>query len=363
MSRDQPRSISHAQAIALMVAAALLWSTAGVVTRQLEAAVRFEVTFWRGAFTVLSLLVLLPVWRQATRAHGKAKGSVLTERFALAHLIHHHWGLLPESRTFWVSGVCWSVMFTAFMLGLTFTSVANVLIIMALGPLFTALLAWLINGQRLETRVWGAIVVAGAGMVYMYGGQMLALVEGDQAQAHRLVVGSLIALCVPVAGALNWTMVQRSQSRGARIDLVPAVLVGAALCCAYTWALARPFAATPHDLAWLALLGLTQLALPCMLAVIAARTLKAPEVSLLGLLEVVFGILWPWLFVHEAIGPEVLLGGGIVILALVVNELLGWRSRAGVSRMQSLSTVSETVTAVPPDTPEAPHLSRVEGAA
>lgn len=332
MSIDQTPSTGHARAVILMVAATLLWSTAGVVTRQLEGAVRFEITFWRGAFTVLSLLLMLPVWRHATRDHGKAKGAPITQRFELARLIHRHWGLLPESRTFWLSGICWSVMFTAFMLGLTFTSVANVLIIMSLGPLFTAVLAWLINGQRLEVRVWLAIVVAGAGMAYMYGGQMLALMDSDRSQVHGLVVGSLIALCVPIAGALNWTLVQRSQSKGARIDLVPAVWVGAVLCCLYTWAPAQPFAATRSDLMWLALLGLTQLAIPCMLAVFAARTLKAPEVSLLGLLEVIFGILWPWVFVNEAPGREVLMGGSVVILALVANELLGWHSRAGVTR-------------------------------
>lgn len=352
MSSDQIRSTGHARAIILMVAAALLWSTAGVVTRQLEGAVRFEITFWRGAFTVLSLLLMLPVWRRATRNHGKAKGSPLTERFEVARLIHRHWGLLPESRIFWVSGLCWSVMFTAFMLGLTFTSVANVLIIMSLGPLFTAILAWLINGQRLEVRVWMAIVAAGAGMAYMYGGQILALMDSDPSQVHGLVVGSLIALCVPVAGALNWTLVQRSQSHGARIDLVPAVCVGAALCCAYTWAPAQPFAATSSDLMWLALLGLTQLAIPCMLAVMAARTLKAPEVSLLGLLEVIFGILWPWIFASEVPGSEVLLGGSVVILALVANELLGWHSRSGVTRIQSLAAAGSAE----------PHSSPVEGA-
>lgn len=338
MSKHPSRPIGHAQAVMLMVAAALLWSTAGVVTRQLEGAVRFEITFWRGAFTVMSLLVMLPVWRNATRDHGKAQGAAITERFRVAHFVHHHWGLIPASRTFWLSGFCWSVMFTAFMLGLTFTSVANVLIIMSLGPLFTAVLAWWINGQRLEARVWAAIVVAGAGMAYMYGGQILALMESDGEQVHGLVVGSLIALCVPIAGALNWTLVQRSQSRGARIDLVPAVWVGAALCCAYTWAPAQPFMATSGDLMWLALLGLTQLAIPCMLAVIAARTLKAPEVSLLGLLEVIFGILWPWVFVHEAPGKAVLLGGGVVILALASNELLGWRSRSGAPPNAPLRT-------------------------
>jgi drug/metabolite transporter (DMT)-like permease len=154
-------------------------------------------------------------------------------------------------------------------------------------------------------------------------------------------------LCVPLAGALNWTLVQRSQQQGQRIDLVPAVLVGAFLSCIYTWLPSQPFQATTADLMWLALLGLTQLALPCMLAVMAARTLKAPEVSLLGLLEVIFGILWPWLFAHEAPGAPVLLGGGVVILALVGNELLGWQSRAGASRIHTLAAKAPPVLTTP----------------
>jgi drug/metabolite transporter (DMT)-like permease len=62
--------MSHTQAVWLMVLVTLMWSIAGVVSRQLEAAARFEVTFWRSAFTALSLLVILPLWRAADRAAG-----------------------------------------------------------------------------------------------------------------------------------------------------------------------------------------------------------------------------------------------------------------------------------------------------
>ena len=54
---------SHARAAWMMVLATLLWSTAGVVTRQLQVAQGFEVTFWRSAFNALSLLVILPLWQ------------------------------------------------------------------------------------------------------------------------------------------------------------------------------------------------------------------------------------------------------------------------------------------------------------
>jgi drug/metabolite transporter (DMT)-like permease len=314
--------LSHTQAVFLMVAVTLMWSIAGVVSRQLEAAARFEVTFWRSAFTALSLLVILPVWRAADRAADQA-GSVPGQG-----MLQRHWGVLPGSRAFWVSGVCWGVMFTAFMLALTFTSVANVLVVMAAGPLFTALVARVFIGQRLPLRTWVAILVAGAGIVYMYGSQMWAAFTDPAANASGLVLGSLAALCVPVAGAINWTVVQRSQQQGESIDLVPSVLLGALISAVATLLLALPFAATRSDIAWLALLGLVQLAIPCTLAVVCARSLKAPEVSLLALLEVIFGIVWAWLWANETPGREVLLGGSVVISALLTNELLAWRDRS-----------------------------------
>ena len=92
--------------------------------------------------------------------------------------------------------------------------------------------------------------------------------------------------------------------------------------------LALPFQASTHDLGLLALLGLVQLAIPCAIAVVCARVLKAPEISLLALLEVIFGIVLAWVGAGEAPGPTVLAGGALVLCALVANELAGWRQRA-----------------------------------
>ncbi|WP_236574102.1 DMT family transporter [Hydrogenophaga sp. PBL-H3] len=326
--------LTHSQAVFLMLAVTLMWSIAGVVSRQLESAARFEVTFWRSAFTALSLLVILPLWRHVDRSQGHLVEPAETP--SLRTWLKRHWGLIPESSAFWISGVCWSVMFTAFMLALTFTSVANVLVIMSVGPLFTALVARIFIGQRLATRTWFAILAAGAGIAYMYGSQFIQALAHPELDSGGLVLGSISALCVPIAGAINWTVVQRGQTHGEKIDLVPSVLLGAVLSSVLTLPLALPFSATASDVLWLALLGLVQLAIPCALSVVCARVLKAPEVSLLALLEVIFGILLAWIWANEAPGEEVLLGGSLVIGALVINELLGWRSRARSPRIQTV---------------------------
>lgn len=333
------KPLGHTQAVFLMVAVALLWSMAGVVARQLESAARFEVTFWRSAFTALALLVILPLWRSRGGMAATVKmAASAASRSAAGRLLNRYWGVVPESKAFWISGLCWSVMFSAFMLALTFTSVANVLIIMSLGPLLTALMARVFIGQRLPLRTWLACLVAGAGIVYMYGSQLLEALTASDAGVSDLLIGSLIALCVPVAGSINWTVVQRSQTQGEPVDLVPSVLLGACLSALYTLPLAVPFSATSADIAWLAFLGVFQLAIPCTLSVVCARVLKAPEVSLLALLEVVFGILLAWAGAGEQPGANVLLGGGLVIGALCVNEILGWRSRRSMPRVQTLAS-------------------------
>jgi drug/metabolite transporter (DMT)-like permease len=74
------------------------------------------------------------------------------------------------------------------------------------------------------------------------------------------------------------------------------------------------------------MLGLFQLAIPCALSVMCARVLKAPEVSLLALLEIVFGIALAWWGAHEAPQPSVLLGGALVLGAMLLNEYLAWKN-------------------------------------
>ena len=84
--------------------------------------------------------------------------------------------MLSADPTLWLSGLCWAVMFTAFMVAITMTTVANVLVTMAIAPLLTALVARVVLGQRLPLRTWAAIVVAGVGIAWMYAHE-LAVVD------------------------------------------------------------------------------------------------------------------------------------------------------------------------------------------
>ncbi len=298
--------MTHRRAVALMILCTLMWSIAGVVTRQLDAVRGFEATFWRSLFNALTLIAALTALRGADLWRT---------------LLRSGWPL-------WVSGVCWATMYTAFMVALNRTSVANVLVTLAIGPLITALFARIFLGHRLAPRTWLAIVIASSGIAWMF---------GREAAAGVSPIGTLIALAVPLAAAVNWTLLQ-SVARGKDTlsaskspDMLPAVLIGATLSALATFPVAYPLQASTHDMGWLALLGVVQLAIPCLLVVRLSRELPAAEIALLGLLEIIFGITWAWLGAGEEPSTATLIGGALVIGGLLLNELMAPKIKPGLA--------------------------------
>ena len=271
-----------------MVAAPVLWSTAGVVTRHIHGAAAFEQVFWRSIFAfAFVLLVLRKNPYKAVRATG--------------------WpGLF--------SGAMWTVMFTAFVIALSLTTTANTLVVVSLGPLLTALLALFFLKEKIQPGTWIAVACASAGIAWMF---------HDGFQAGR-VAGILVALLVPIAAAANVVTLRAS---AARVDLIPAVMLGGFLSCLIALPLALPFQGSVKDILLLAFLGIFQLGLPCVLLVIASRTLAATEIALLSLLEVVLGPIWAWLGAGEVPGQATLVGGAVVLLALAGNELSAFRRK------------------------------------
>jgi len=282
-----------------MLIAPVLWSLAGVLTRQIESSRSLELAFWRSLFCALFVGTALFVFWTGNPLEKIRKAGPA--------------GL--------VSGAMWGLMFTVFIVALKLTTTANVLVVCSLGPLFTALLAYAVLREPIPAPTWIAIVAAAIGMAAMFG-------AGFTADEPRHVWGTLLALLIPVAAAINVVILRRS---GAHLDLMPAILLGAVLSMAASLPWALPFSAGSRDLAVLATMGVFQIGLPCMLLVLAARTLSASEIALLGLLEVVLGPLWAWLGANEVPAAATLAGGALVLAALAGNEFaLSARARARI---------------------------------
>ncbi len=278
-----------------MIAAPVLWSTAGVVTRHIERAQPGEQVFWRSLFAFVFVAAVLLFRKKPSLNLG--------------------WPGI-------VSAAMWAIMFTAFLFALSLTTTANALVVMSVSPLLTAMLAWLLLKDPLPLRTWIAAIAAAAGIVWMFHSNF---------SSHHLA-GMLVALVIPLAAAIN---VVTLRAAAAKLDLVPAVMMGGLLSCLVALPFALPLQASARDIALLAFLGFFQLGLPCMLLVIASRTLLAPEIALLGLLEVVLGPLWAWLGAGEVPAASTLLGGLVVLGALAANELPGLASGPRVTRLRT----------------------------
>ncbi len=276
----------HKVGIAVMALCAGMWSIAGLLTRASSVTNGWEATFWRSAF--LAVVV------------------------GIAIVARNGSELLPRIRAMgWpglVSGGAWATMFTCFMLALSLTTVANTLFIIGLLPFCAAVAGWLVLRERVPRRTWVAMAAATAGIGIMF----------HDAFRTGSIDGSLIALGIPVAAAINYVAVKIGRGR---VDLIPALALGGALSALVALPLALPITAGAQDLALYLALAVFQLAIPGILyTLVAVPRLSAAEVGLLSLIEVILGPLWVWLARGEEPGAAVLAGGAIVISALVLNE-------------------------------------------
>lgn len=287
-----PPRVAHRRALRTLLLCTVLWSIAGVGTRHLEHAEGFEVSFWRSASCAVWIVGVLV---------ARHRGGWLSQIAAIGPI-----GI--------ASGAMWAVMFTCFMVALTLTTVANVLVVMAAAPLLAALLGLAVLREPVPTRTWFAIAIAATGIVWMV---------RDGLDRSGLA-GMAVAFAVPVASAINIVLLKRT---GAKVDLGPAVLVGALMSAVICLPLGWPLTASLPDLSILALLGVLQLAVPCLMMVRAARDLAPHEIALLGLMEVVLGPLWAWLGAGETPTASTLQGGALVLAALLLNELVGMRQK------------------------------------
>ena len=144
--------MTRAGGVALMIAAPVLWSSAGVVTRHIQSAAPVEQVFWRSLFAFLFIFVVVLFQKanpwKAVRAAGVP-------------------GL--------ASGLMWAIMFTAFIFALSLTTTANALVVMSVSPLLTALIASMFLKDPVSLRTWIAASAAAVGIAWMFGSSRRAL--------------------------------------------------------------------------------------------------------------------------------------------------------------------------------------------
>ncbi|MCP1313519.1 MULTISPECIES: DMT family transporter [unclassified Halomonas] len=195
-----------------------------------------------------------------------------------------------------------------FVLAVMKASVANVVVILSIAPLFAAIFSRLFLGERVAFRTLVAIVLC------MFGMSLVFLGKG----ALGMLEGNLYALAAAAVVGANLTLLRRYP----HIDRVSVIAGGGLLSAAIALPLATPLALDAPRFSILALMGLVQMPLATVLINTATRYLPSTEVALFYLVETALGTLWVWWFLGEQPGVSTLLGGAIVIAVLVLHA---WR--------------------------------------
>ena len=292
LKQNPTDATGHRKGVLLMIGAGLCWSTGGILVRRVTLTDPWEIVFWRSVFMVMFMLGVLAFWHRRK----------MFQRIAAV------------GRQGALSGALLGSTFFFFILSVTRNTVANTMVLMSVGPFFAAAFGWIFLGERVPSRTWSAMAAALAGMVLMF---------SEGLESGR-TLGNVLALGVPAAFALNVVVLRRAH---ASVSMVPAVMLAGSFSIIVSLPLAWPFTCTLRDLTVLWVMGWVQLGLGCVLMTMATRHLSAGEVGLFLLLETTLGPIWVWLGLGERPASTALIGGLIVIGALLANGLLGMRDR------------------------------------
>jgi drug/metabolite transporter (DMT)-like permease len=275
----------RAKGALLVAGAAVCWSSGGILLRLATGASGLAMVFWRSA--------------------------VMAAVVALWLLLRHRGRAVAAIRAVGAAG-CGSALlltgaFVGYVLSIQSNAVASTMLVMSATPLVAAALARLLLGEKLTRPTLLAIGLASVGIAIMFGDGV----------GHGHAAGSALAFLVALCFGGNIVLLRRYR----HVDMVPAMLLAGIVSALLTLPFAGAFAVPVRDIAILAVMGVFQLALGLFLFVRGTPYLSAAEVGLLGLLETVCAPLWVWIGIGEQPPAAALLGGALVLVAVVGQSL------------------------------------------
>lgn len=269
----------------LVFLAALCWSIGGAIARFVETGDSWTMIFWR-SFWAASFLAAFMLWRD-----GVAGTVRLFRDMGLPGLA--------------VAG-CFAVATSAFVIALSYTTVANILLIQAGAPLFAALLSFMLFGERVSGATWAAVVAVIAGVAVMVsdslGGGVSAIGDG---------LALLIVLVFSIATVLT--------RRFSHVRMTPAMCLGTAAAGLIAATQAATLTVPARDMGFLFLFGAVNLGLGLAFFATGARMIAAAYAALLATFETLLGPVWVWLIHAEVPSTRTLVGGAIVFAALLIH--------------------------------------------
>ena len=278
--------------IALVVGATIAWSLGGMIDRFLTVDDTWAIVFWRSFFAGMFILVFMLL------RDGPAG--------TLALFRQMRWPSV-------VVGLCYAISTVCFVLALSLTSVAKILLIQSSVPIIAAGLSWLILRERVPAYTFVAIAGVMAGIGTMVSTSLL----GPTSPA-----GDLLSLGIAVAFSLSVVVTRQHPE----VRMTPAVFLGVVMAGGLAAVLSISLKVDARNLGFLVAFGTVNLGLGLALFVTGARLIPSVLSALLSVIEPILGPIWVWLVHGETPSGRTLVGGSIVIAALLFNMGMDWRT-------------------------------------
>ena len=281
---------SFRSGIVLVLLATLGWSLSGVFVRLMPELDGWQINTWRGFWTGVLLLLYLFV------TYGR-------ETF-------NKFSAIPPA-ALWISAFCFAFGSTMYVASLALVSTAVVSVIGATAPLVAAMLSPWVTREKPGPEAWIAALIALVG---------IAVIARDGVLAGT-GIGLVFTLFVPLTFAGQTLALRRYRD----VDMVPSICLGGFVSFLLAGVLGffaghsfGGFEVPAHQIGTLALMAFLQLSLPLIFYTYGARSVPAVTLTLVSMLDALLNPLWTWLFVNEVPSNASLIGGGIVMLAVML---------------------------------------------
>jgi len=269
----------YRRGVLLVTGAIAVWSSAGVLARWVEID-PWTTLFWRSIFAALCLLAYL----------AARDGRALPD------------GFRRLGRVGTAMALCFAASMICFINALALTTVAAVLVFQAAAPLFAAVLAWLFLREGVSRRKAIAIAISIAGVL------LIVSASGDTGRLWGNVISAIMGLtfaCTIVLARME-----------PDVPTTQATLVGVVLVALVSAPLAE-YSVPAADMALLAVFGFFQMGLALIMFTTGVRLIPSADAGLISVLEAVLAPLWVWMIFAEDPGTITLVGGAVVIAAVV----------------------------------------------
>ncbi|MCU0830264.1 MAG: DMT family transporter [Rhizobiaceae bacterium] len=289
-----PDTTQFRTGVLLVIGATLAWSLGGTIDRFITADDPWTIVFWRSVFAGLFILGFMLV-----------RDGVAGTR---ALITAARWPTI-------IVGVCYAISTVCFVLALSLTSVAKILLIQSAVPILAAAFSWVLLRERVPWYTLLAILAVVAGITTIVSGSL-----GDGGS----LAGDLLSLAIAMSFSLSVVVTRKYPG----IRMTPAVLLGVTIAAVIAAILSSGLSVTRADMGWLVAFGMVNLGLGLALFVTGARLIPSVLSALLSVIEPILGPIWVWLVHGETPGGMVLVGGAVVIAALVFNISMDARRAA-----------------------------------